>query len=417
VKYPLLGQIGLCCTFIIGQALSASGQDTVSFNALEPLLNETSSQVWVQCVNEGSDCTPGTSALVTTRYGVDGSYFFYFTENVEKVPCKNSVNGDPKQGSDKTCQYTTENVFGLPGSGATWTKASDEGDTFTHSASGYFWMRYGTGGHYVYSLLEGGNVQKVECSNDYFGIDPIKEDKACYVGPAYAQGIDGFSECAKEDQTCLPNASTTIIARYGTQEGWDTRFYRSSDGSYPCSNTFFGYDPIKADKSCYFQEIKPVSVATEGQWQEVGSCSGNSCASLTKSITFGTSKTSQWSTSTQWGVTVTESMEVSFEILGVGAKVTPSVATSFSDSLGFQEALTTSQSETLTATCDLAGSTTGLMYQFRTDTQSTCVEDGTCTGNTLTADYACIGDPPVGYSGPQCVPGYCADALCTVCNY
>ncbi len=413
MKHMLIGRTSLCGLFLIGQTLTAQSQESVTFTATA----DSTSPIWVQCVDEGSDCKPGTADLITTRYGADGTYFFYITENVEKVPCKNSVNGDPSQGTDKSCQYTTDNVLDAPDSSASWTKAADEGDKFTHSQIGYYWIRYGTDGHYVYSMIEGDSSQTVECSNNYFGIDPIHEDKACYVGPEYTKGTTGFAECAKEGQTCQPNASTTILLRYGTDDGWDTRFYRSADGSYPCSNTFFGYDPIHEDKACYFQEIKPTSVATEGVWQQVGSCSGDSCASLTKSITFGTSKTSQWSTTTQWGITVTESMQAGFSIRGVGASVTASVAASFSESIGFQDALTTSQSETLTATCDLSQSSTGLMYQFRTDTASTCVEDGTCTGNTLTSDYACIADPPPGYAGPQCVPGYCADSLCTQCTY
>ncbi|GAA6179830.1 hypothetical protein NBRC116594_12680 [Shimia sp. NS0008-38b] len=417
MKHLFLARMGCGFALLLTQTIAANAQDTVSFSALSPQMNASSSPIWVQCVNEGSDCKPGTSSLVTTRYGTEGTYYFYVTENVEKIPCKNSVNGDPKQGSDKSCQYTVENVLGAPDSTASWNKAATEGESFTYAPTGDHWVRYGTKGHYVYAIIQGGNIQSMPCSNSYFGIDPIKENKSCDVGPEYTQGSEGFTECAKEGQSCQPNAATTLLIRYGTKDGWDTRFYRSGDGSFPCSNTFFGYDPIHKDKSCLFEEITPTSVITEGEWKQVGSCSGNACDNLSKSITYGTSKTSQWSTTSEWGVTVTESMEAGFGIKGVGVKVTASVAASFSQSLGFQEALTTSQSETLSATCDLSGSTTGLMYQFLTGTVSSCVESGHCTGDTLTADYACIANPPNNYPGPQCVPGYCSDELCLQCSY
>jgi hypothetical protein len=115
---------------------------------------------------------------------------------------------------------------------------------------------------------------------------------------------------------------------------------------------------------------------------------------------------------------VATSVESGFEVEGASATVSLSVSESYAHSEAFTDALTESADQWFTATCDPSGSAQKrAIYQFRTDTDETCLESGTCSGSTQTAEYVCALDAPADYAGPECVPGYCGDALCTVCDY
>ncbi|CUH52609.1 hypothetical protein [Shimia marina] len=438
--------LGLALTLLLSPQL-ATAQDPVSRNALETLPELTTAPPgpqplpWVACAKKDSTCEPETQGLLTTRYGLNGTYTYWVTFNTTRIPCNSSVAGDPLSGLSqdnitKECAFTQENIFDAPAvDDPAWTEVAKEGGSFYHKGEGLFWMRYGAPEKYVYGLFQGStgdnaqSDQKVTCSDSYFGIDPAQgTEKFCYVGPAYTKGIYGFKECAKEGMTCTPqeNVSTTMVLRYGNETGWDTRLHRRNGGNVPCSDKFFGYDPNKdAKKRCYYDVLAPATVSSEGKWSLVARCTGTSCKELRRSISFGTSKTDTWSTQHQWGVVVTNSIEAEFGIFGTSSKVSASVAASYAQSQEFQQALNTSQTSTLTAICTFEESSdnpeenvkTGEMYQFLTGTEAVCTEGGACKSQTYTADHACIADPASDYAGPQCIPGYCANADCSECDY
>lgn len=374
------------------------------------------SQQWVNCAKEGKDCEPGTSDLVITRYGISEDFTFFITKGLEKVPCKNFW-GDPSRGTDKECAYIRENLFGVPPD-ETFAKVADEGKDFSNPNGEYRWVRYGTGGKWAYTLIGGSNSQKIACTNDYFGFDPVKgSDKVCQMGDAYTLGYGDVIECATEDRECQMNVGDVVMVRYGAEDRYDIRFVHHTGNAFPCENNFFGVDPIHTGKRCYYQAQKPLSVNTVGRWEKVISCDGKNCP-ISHEISVGTTKTNSWTTTQQWGITVTESMEAGLTILGTGVKASASISQSYAASFAFTSALSKSVTQNYTATCDPSGEySSRALWQFSTGTGETCLESGTCDGATFTAEYLCVGDAPADYVGPACIPGYCADELCTVCTY
>ncbi|WP_417205776.1 hypothetical protein [Antarctobacter sp.] len=371
---------------------------------------------WVNCAKEGKDCAPGTNDLVIVRYGISEDFTFFVTKGVEKVPCKNFW-GDPSKGTDKECAFILENLFGVP-EAESFSKVADEGKDFTNPNGEFRWVRYGADGKWIYTLIEGSDRQKLACTNSYFGFDPAKgTDKTCQMGGAYTLNDGDIVECATEGRDCQMNVGDVVMARYGADKRYDIRFIHHTGNTYPCDNTFFGVDPIHSNKRCYYQAQTPVSVNTVGRWQKVISCDGLNCP-ISHQISVGTERTNSWTTTQQWSVTVTESMEAGLTILGTGIKASASVAVGYAGSFAYTSALSKSVTQNYTATCDPSGIyTTRALWQFSTGTGTSCLEAGTCDGATFTAEYLCVGDAPSGYKGPACIPGYCADELCTYCTY
>ncbi|GAB4199758.1 MAG: hypothetical protein Tsb002_35560 [Wenzhouxiangellaceae bacterium] len=399
---------------LLGAALFAAVAPAHADEFTRTALQLVSTQ-WVNCAKEGDQCKPSTSNLVTTRYGVGSDYTYFVTKGVSNIPCKNFW-GDPSKGTNKTCAYITDNLLAVPDD-STFTKAADENGVVSTPMAGLFWVRYGKGNSWAYTLVEGGE-QDLPCTNGYFGFDPVKgTTKICELGAAYSLEDGDIVECATEGRTCDLNIGNPVLARYGIGRGYDFRFVHQAENKIPCTNNYFGVDPAKGNnKRCYVQQIKPASVTTFGKWTEVISCQGKGCP-ITHQLQVGTERSNSWTTTTEWSETVTTSMEAGFEIEGVGAKVSTSVATSYSESFGFTSALSHSITETYTAQCDPSGEyDSRSLYQFSTSTGESCLENGTCGGSTFTAQYICVGNPPAGYKGPACVPGYCANELCTVCT-
>jgi len=379
------------------------------------LASRTTDTHWVNCANEGKDCVPSTTNLVITRYGTGADFTYFITEGVMKIPCTNFW-GDPSKGNDKTCAYLTKNLFNVP-DGSTFRKVADEGKSFSMETAGLFWVRYGNNNTWAYTLIEGGD-QVLNCDNGYFGFDPLRgTTKICELGGAYTLSYGEMIECASENQTCELSVGNPVLAKYGINKGFSFRIVHNGNQKFPCNNNYFGVDPIHENKRCHYQSIKPVAVETVGKWTEVISCEGRNCP-ITHQIAVGTSTTNTWSTSTEWSITVTESMEAGISIKGVGAKVSGSISQSYAQSFGFSSALNQSLTETYTAQCDPSGDyNRRALYQFSTNTGETCIQNGTCQGSTFTAQYICVGDAPSGYQGPACLPGYCANELCTACTY
>ncbi len=385
----------------------------------------TESSQWVNCADEGHHCEPDTSGLVTMRYGQGDDYTYIVTKGVSKIPCDNSW-GDPSKGHDKSCAYTTSNLLAVPDDSTFAAGVSEDHNLELTGSGKLHWVRYGAEGKWIYTLIASGEEQVLPCTNDYFGFDPDKgTTKSCQWGDYFTLADDtpgeaSLTNCATEGQTCDLLASVPVLMRYGTGTGYDWRFVHASDNQIKCDNTYFGIDPKKGDnKACAYQAMEPSTVSTIGSWQVVVTCVGAGCV-ISDSMSFGTEKTSTWSTSAEWSLTVTESVEEGLEIEGVGVKANESVSTGFALSAGYQSALSSSMTETKTVTCDVGGNQNSrALYQFLTATEASCLENGNCTGQTFTSDYLCVNDPPANYPGPACIPGTCApgDPLCLTCTY
>lgn len=95
-----------------------------------------------------------------------------------------------------------------------------------------------------------------------------------------------------------------------------------------------------------------------------------------------------------------------------------SISQEYSQSAAFTSALEHSVTNSYTAQCDPNGEyDSRALWQFSTRTVESCLENGSCNGSTFTAEYLCVGDAPGDYKGPTCLPGYCANQLCTQCTY
>lgn len=375
---------------------------------------EAAGPQWVNCANEGQKCSPGTSELVTVRYGLGADFTYFITEGVSQVPCSNFW-GDPSRGNTKGCAFIKKNLLGVA-AGSTFQKVANEGKSFTNSGSAPNWARYGINGKWVYTVIDSG--QKMACTNSYFGFDPVKgTTKVCEMGGPFELGYESLDECATENQTCDVRSGDVVGIRYGTESSYDFRFVHRGDAKIPCENNYFGVDPIHKTKRCYYQPIEPKDVETVGKWTKIISCDGKDCP-ITHNISVGTTKTNTWSTTSTWGITVTTSMEAGITIVPVNAKVSSSISTSYSQSFGFTSALSQSITQTYTAQCDPSGAyNSRALWQFSTQTVESCFENGQCSGSTFTAEYLCVGDAPGDYKGPACLPGYCANELCTQCTY
>jgi len=159
----------------------------------------------------------------------------------------------------------------------------------------------------------------------------------------------------------------------------------------------------------------PSNAVTIGAWTQVASCNGK--CTIAETVTYGTEHSQSTTTTDEWSQTVTTSMESGFEIEGVGAKVSTSVASGFAHSSSFQDALSTSVSKSITVDCgEKSDDVQKLLYQFSTHTDRDCLNTGNCSGSTFTLDTVCVTDPAHGYTGPQCAPNACADKTCSVCT-
>lgn len=399
---------------LVAQALIALPVQADTTQQSEEQTEETS---WVNCADEGKHCYPDSDGVITMRYGEGDNYTYILAQGLDRISC-NNFWGNPSDGQNKKCAYTTANLLKVAPEGS-YIEVAKEGATFNLPDTGKMhWIRYGSSNSWMYTVMSGDGEQTVACTNDYFNYNPLNgTDKVCqYSSSAYytLSEDNTLTECATEGQNCTPQVGDVVLMRYGTDNQFDWRFLHSADSIYECNNETFGPNPVHETKRCYWMAVAPSATSTFGVWSKIQSCQGQGC-SISEQLSIGTSRTNTWSTTAEWTSTVTESMEESFEVLGAGGKVSEQVSMSFALSENFQTALSQSVTNTFTATCNPdKHAKNRVLFQFQTNTTESCLETGKCTGATDTQDYACISNPPAGYGGPQCVPGYCRedDPLC-----
>ena len=385
--------------------------------ASEVTLSNTHSQ-WVNC-NVG-DCNINLPGRVTIRYGSDGNFFYTVVENLSQVGCVDATMGDPNITHEKTCAYTDAPVLAVPAS-STFKKIVDGGKTFRLSHNGYYWVRFGNDGHWVYTVLEGGNKQLFYCTDDYFRIDPLSgKAKQCQVGSSFTQGTSNMRSCSDQHSNCDVGTQRTVLLRYGTDERAYHRFGRIGKGTILCHDNVF-LDPHPGlRKRCDYQTMDPASIETEGKWVKAMSCAGRGCP-ISQSIEVGTTRSDSWSTGKEWSTGVSVSVESGFKVFGVGGTATVEVSSSYAHSKSFTNSAESTQTQAYTATCDPDSQyDRRSLWRFSTEVEQSCFENGECIGTILTPEYACIGNEPTGYVGPSCIPGYCdldKDPFCQVCTY
>lgn len=393
------------------------GTISVQATPISQQADQTGTPSWVNCADEGKHCYPDSDGVITMRYGEGDNYTYILTQGLNRISC-NNFWGNPSDGKNKKCAYTTTNLLNVASENS-YVDVANQGETFKLPYTGKMhWIRYGSGNRWMYTVMSGDGEQSVACTNDYFNYNPSDgTTKVCqYSQNAYytLSENDTLTECATQGQSCAPQVGDVVLMRYGIDDKFDWRFVHAATNTYACNNETFGTNPIHKTKRCYWMAVAPSAISTFGQWSKVGSCNGKGC-SISETIATGTTRTNTWSTTADWSTTVTESVEESFEVLGAGGKVSEQVSVSFALSENFQTALSRSVTETFTAICDPDKQASNrALFQFLTKTTESCLESLNCTGTTFTKDYTCVSNPPAGYGGPQCVPGYCRedDQLC-----
>lgn len=187
----------------------------------------------------------------------------------------------------------------------------------------------------------------------------------------------------------------------------------------PCNLIQFGVDPLPGNiKECHYLPLNTDSASsTTGQWTKIASCHANKCA-LNKTLVTGTTKTNSWANTNSWSNTVKVSITAGAEIFSVASvDVSTEYAHEWAESETYTNALTRSMEQRVSAECTNGGGGTLAMWQFETNTETPCLENGVCTGKTIVSDYVCSENTPPNYSGPKCLPGACANAHCDVCTY
>lgn len=229
---------------------------------------------WVNCAKEGKNCAPGTDELVTVRYGIGEDFTYFVTQGLSQVPCKNFW-GDPSRGKDKECAFIKKNLLGVADS-SSFRRAANEGKDYVNYTRLRLWVRYGLGSTWVYTVVDPG--QKMACTNGYFGFDPLRgTTKICQVGLDFTLGQKELTDCATEGRNCEVQGGDVVRIRYGTESRYDVRFVHREDGKIPCTNNYFGVDPIHKNKRCSYELVKPKDVETVGKWSKIISCTGRNC--------------------------------------------------------------------------------------------------------------------------------------------
>jgi hypothetical protein len=376
---------------------------------------------WIPCGSERGtgrcDIPSGVRAVI--RYGSDpkpgyasNGYYYWGTEGIASSPC-NNFNGDPAEGIHKECAYTTD-VSMLSPTGAYRFCANERGSCYVGTTP--VWVRYGAPGRWYETIQTG----VIACDNGFFNYDPASgQAKRCEVGGPVVVAESAWRGCASESSRCTPGSGASptygVLLRYGFGSNWTYRVAKDLT-NLSCSNDGFSRDPYYGQhKSCEYVSLDAKAL-TMGVWDLRVSC--ENCASSNFTVNWGTDYNTTRQTTQEWSTTVTESMEGGFDIKGVSASVSVSVSQSYAHSSSFSTSVSTNYGQSVSVTCGTGSGRDNIwLYQFRTSTDSPCLASGACSGNTFTTQTFCALNPPVGYRGPQCLPGYCADALCTQCSY
>jgi len=339
---------------------------------------------------------------VVVRYGAPNENFYFGADGATSVPC-GPLNADPASGQAKTCSFTTD--LSLP---TAYSPCAYEGGTCDVGPDPV-WVRYGATGAWYESVQSG----IVNCNTGSLGVDPASgQAKRCEVGTPLRLNSAGFKlEATGGSAFTLPPSMNPVLLRYGTGGSW---VYQLTDArSFTCSNATFNQDPAPGQaKQCEYS-VLPGAISLAPKWAKVGSY--NQTFTFTEEVgqTYSYSQTD----TQEWSNTITVGMETGFDLEGTSTKVSSSVASTYAHSQSFQQDVSNTVLTSVSVQCGGDGlSVPVTLYQFIVSGAASCLGAGTCSGDTRTRDFWCAVNPPPGYAGPQCMPGHCANALCTQCS-
>ena len=383
------------------------------------------------------------------RYGVPGNYNYAWARNMNdnQLACDHNFLGDAKYGQAKDCEFSTFDFYNIPTNNSAWSSWPGDCKENMHCVvpnhGKVTWLRYGANGKYIYTPVSG--EQKVVCSNTQVanGEDPhFGVHKTCQFlnlnainKPDGWGDVSDFTLCANEGQSCsLPSRRATLV-RYGAMDT-DGRYRYSTkivtQDQFTCSSSFFGVDPFYGTyKHCDYLPID-YSVSgpngenggvAAGKWIAVADNGGSQSKTITKNITVGASSTDTDSTSNDWSATVTRGVEVGMSIedpisgSGTSVSVSTEISASYANSTENSYALSLSQQDQVSVSCSTNSNEFLKMWRFETDVSfDNCLSEGVCSFTVQPLSTYCT-TGSTGYKAPKCVPGYCADDNCQVCNY
>jgi hypothetical protein len=174
----------------------------------QPSPNSVTSNTWVLCATEGSNCIPPVPALV--RYGANGIYVFQQTSGT--IRCNISSFGNPATYASRHCDYQLSSTADFDGDGVV-----DILDTFPSNAA-----------------------ESTDSDNDGLGDnnDPFPQD-------ATNRATSNWVRCANQWANCIP--PVPALVRYGTNGVYA---FQQANGTIRCSNSTFGNPATYTFKYC-----------------------------------------------------------------------------------------------------------------------------------------------------------------------
>jgi hypothetical protein len=371
---------------------------------------------WARCGGEKDDCVMSSPAHNLVRYGKDSSWFYLEVQGMTKVPCNNSIMGDPKHSDSKTCEYRPAPAAA---SNESWTNCANENGTCSLPIGTPRRVRFGDGNQWVYKIYS--NV--ISCNAEQFKIWPASFlPKHCeYSNQPYNQSATqatpaAFQDCGTEDNQCTLGTSVDpMLVRYGAENRfWEYRVTSAAD--LVCNNDTFGGDPVPGDdKFCQFSTVPPTIISAIGGWKKVGTCI--SCTTLNQNVQVGISDTRATTSTSSWTQSVAEKLGFKEGDAKLGGEISAEVTYSFSNTQteSLMQSLQRSTSTTMSAACAGKGGKID-MFQWGLDVNELCwAQGGQCHTKIDSFNILCAEGQAANYA-PRCMPAACTDALCQVCE-
>jgi hypothetical protein len=314
-----------------------------------------------------------------------------FTQNVNPLACSHlAFGGDPEYGANKNCAWSEVNTL----ANYTWTKCAD-GDQGQRCKvdvkEGEIKMvRYGTpqGNRWLYSYV----AEDFDCRLNGLGYDVDVAPnvyKQCEVATKPEPYVGTWETCASgEGVSCNFADDGPRLVRYGDATS-DRFWYKTVLGkNITCGLGTFRWDPApNVYKACEYLKVpfEQRLVKVRGYWEKVLRC--KDCSSTTFEITTGVTTGKETVKSSEWGSSLTASIESTAGVSagGVSAETkigfSATTSSSFANSVG--SSFTKEQSSTKSIDC-----TKGAIYQFVTSVDEFCAA-GVCTTTAMSDEFIC----------------------------
>ncbi|MDF3434396.1 hypothetical protein HKX62_15405 [Sulfitobacter sp. M74] len=417
---------------------------------------------WILCEDNGasgngSKCYGQANKLMTSALTQGGRSLYLITEGTD-VPCDVVSFGNPQPNVFGVCHKTMLNLFDAPLKATpTDTISADTSMGWLGFGSGaspeLTWVRYGkpadegNPAKWVYFVTQKDSLYP--CQDNIVPFDPApsvdQSEKVCQLlGPAkmVSSPLDEANKCALNND--CPIGQGPALVKYGNGSGRKNTYHftSSTDGKMRCQAPEFDnwrwgagnnkptIPNVKSGQAfCYAVSTTPGAVVTTGRWHKQKSCTAIGddvkCGPIDQTITVGATYTGTSTTETDWQLAISESFEVGIDMGVETDKEKTTVSAQFGQSYIHSDAFGTSKTVTTSASCEgaknAATNGTFTFWQFGTESAGACLEGANPTSCSVTAKsqnvlctFTAKGEPA---SAPVCLPGYCANASCTKCDY